>query len=90
VFLRNLSELLPDYTASHPRLYYFSIVTNLNLLRAEIKSRLYSGNFCYHSVQNLLSSRLLSNNFRLKIYKTVVLPVVCMGANLVSDVKEGT
>jgi hypothetical protein len=34
------------------------------------------GNACYHSVQNLLCSRLLSNNIKIKIHKTMVLPVV--------------
>jgi hypothetical protein len=29
-----------------------------------------------HSVQNLLSSRLLSRNVKVKIYKTIILPVV--------------
>jgi hypothetical protein len=45
----------------------------------EIKSRLNSGNACSHSVQNLLSSRLISKNLKLKIYKTVILPVVLYG-----------
>jgi hypothetical protein len=31
--------------------------TNQNLIQEEIKRRLNSGNACYHSVQNLLSSR---------------------------------
>jgi hypothetical protein len=31
---------------------------------------------CYYSVQNLLSSRLISKNLKIKIYKTVILPVV--------------
>jgi len=35
-------------------------LTNRNSIAEEIKSRLRSGNACYHSVQNLLSSRLLS------------------------------
>ncbi|PNF27019.1 hypothetical protein B7P43_G11925, partial [Cryptotermes secundus] len=35
-----------------------------------------SGNACYHSVQNLLSSRLLSKNTKIIIYKTINLPVV--------------
>jgi hypothetical protein len=35
-------------------------VTNQNLIQEEIKRRFNSGNACYHSVQNLLSSRLLS------------------------------
>ena len=37
-------------------------------LTNQIKSRLRSGNACYHSVQNLLSSRLLSKNLKIKIY----------------------
>ena len=44
-----------------------------------LKSRLRSGNACYHSVQNLLSSRLLSKNLKIKIYRTLILPVFCMG-----------
>jgi hypothetical protein len=31
------------------------------------------------SVQNLLSSRLLSKNLKIRIYKTIILPVVLYG-----------
>jgi hypothetical protein len=31
---------------------------------------------CYHSVQNLLSSRLLSKNLKIKIYRTIIFPAV--------------
>jgi hypothetical protein len=48
-------------------------------MQEEIKSRLNSGNACYHSVQSLLSSRLLSRNIKVKIYKTIILPVVMYG-----------
>jgi hypothetical protein len=44
-------------------------VTNQNDIHEEIKSRLNSGNACYHSVQSLLSSCLLSKNTKIKIYK---------------------
>jgi hypothetical protein len=37
------------------------------------------GNACYHSVQNLLSSRLLSKSVNVRIYKTAILPVVLYG-----------
>jgi hypothetical protein len=47
-----------------------------NSIQEEIKSRLKSGNAFYHSVQNLLSSRSLSKNINIKIYKTIILPVV--------------
>jgi hypothetical protein len=40
--------------------YLGTTVTNQNLIPEEIKRRLNLGNACYHSVQNLLSSRLLS------------------------------
>jgi len=33
----------------------------------------------YHSVQNLLSSSLLSENLSVKIYRTLILPVVLYG-----------
>jgi len=38
-----------------------------------------SGNACYHSVQNLLSSSLLSKNLKIKIYITIILPVILYG-----------
>jgi hypothetical protein len=43
--------------------YLGTTVTNQNLIQEEIR-RLNSGNACYHSVQNLLSSRLLSKNVK--------------------------
>jgi hypothetical protein len=47
-----------------------------NYIQEEIKSRLKSGNVCYHSLQNLLSSSLLSNHLKINIYRTIILPVV--------------
>jgi len=44
-----------------------------------LKSRLRSGNACYHSVQNRLSSRLLSKILKIKIYTTIIFPVVLYG-----------
>jgi hypothetical protein len=54
-------------------------VTNQNLIQEEIKRRLNSGNAYYLSVLNLLSSRLLSRNLKIRIYKTIFLPVVLYG-----------
>jgi len=39
--------------------YLGTTLTNQNSIQGEIKGRLKSGNGCYHSVQNLLSSSLL-------------------------------
>jgi hypothetical protein len=59
--------------------YLGTTLTYQNDTHDEIKSRLNSGNACYYSVQNLLSSRLISRNLKIKIYKTVILPVVLYG-----------
>jgi hypothetical protein len=59
--------------------YLGTTVTNQNLIQEEIKRRLNSGTACYHSVQNLLSSRLLPKNVKTRIWKTIILPVVLYG-----------
>ena len=58
---------------------YLGTLTNQNSIQEEIKSRLKSGNACHHLVQNILSSSLLSKNFKIKIYRTIILPVVLYG-----------
>jgi len=50
-----------------------------NSIQEEIKSRSKSGNACYHSVQNLLSSSLISKYFKNKIHRTIILPMVLYG-----------
>jgi hypothetical protein len=59
-------------------------VTNQNLIQKEIKRRLNSGNACYHLVQKLLSSRLLSRNIKIRICRTISLPVVSYGCKTLS------
>jgi hypothetical protein len=59
--------------------YLRTTLTDQNSIQEEIKSRLKLGNACYHSVQILLSSRLLSKNLKIKIYRTIILPVVSYG-----------
>ena len=59
--------------------YLGTTLTNQNSIAEKIKSRVRIGNVCYHAVQNLLSSRLLSKNLKIKIYRTIILPVVLYG-----------
>ena len=59
--------------------YLGTTLTNQNSIAEEIKSRLRSGNACYYSVQNILSSRLLSKNLKNNIYRTIIWPVVLYG-----------
>jgi hypothetical protein len=59
--------------------YLGKTLTHQKSIQEEIKSRLKLGNACYHSVQNLLSSGLLSKNLTINIYRTIILPVVLYG-----------
>jgi hypothetical protein len=56
--------------------YLRTTLTDQNSEHEDIRSRLNWRKACCHSVQSLLSSRLLSRNLKVKIYKTKVLPVV--------------
>ena len=60
-------------------LYLGTTLTNQNSIQEEIKSRLKLGNACHRWMQNLLSSSLLSKNLKIKIYRTIILPVVLYG-----------
>jgi hypothetical protein len=59
--------------------YLGMTVINQNLIQEEIKRRLNLCNSCYHSVQYLLSSCLPSKNVKIRIYKTIILPIVLCG-----------
>jgi hypothetical protein len=62
--------------------YLGGTLTNQNSVHEEIKSKLKSGNACHHSVQNLFSSRLLSKNSKIRVYRTIILPVFYAGVKL--------
>jgi hypothetical protein len=59
--------------------YLGAYITSRNEVAEEIKSRLVSGNACFFSVQKLLASRLISRKLKLKLYRTVILPVILYG-----------
>ena len=56
--------------------FLVTVLTNQNSIQEEIKSRVKSGNACYPSAQNILSSSLLSKYLKIKLYITIILPVV--------------
>jgi hypothetical protein len=56
--------------------YLGRTVTNQKLIQEEIKRRLNSGNACYHSVQKLMSSLIVSKKVKIRIHKIIILPAV--------------
>jgi hypothetical protein len=60
--------------------YFGTAAANQSLTEEEMKRSLNSGNACYHSGQNLLSSHLLSKNLKIRICKTIIVTVVLNGS----------
>jgi hypothetical protein len=54
-------------------------VTNQNCIYEESNNRLNLRNACYHIGQIFFSSCLLSKNIKIKIYKSLILPVALYG-----------
>ena len=69
--------------------YLATTLTNQNSIHEEIKNKLKSRNSCCLSVQNLLTSSLLSKNIKIKIYRIIVLPVVWCGCETLSLTLSG-
>jgi hypothetical protein len=71
--------------------YLGTTVTHQNLIQEEIKRRLSLGNACYHSVQSLLSSRLLSKKSKNENIQDYNFPYDFVWVqNLVSNTNGGT
>jgi hypothetical protein len=56
-----------------------TVLTNQNSIQEEIQRRLKSENACYHSLKNILSFSLLSNNIKIMIEIIILLMVVKLG-----------
>jgi hypothetical protein len=65
-FLENVEEFI----------YLGTTLTKQNFLQEEIKNTLKWGNGCCYSVPKLWYSNLLSKNLKIKIHRTIILPVV--------------
>jgi hypothetical protein len=79
VCLSRSHSCLTEFYARRFEFRYTYTLTNQNDIYDEIKSTINSGNACFYSVQNLLSSRLISKYLKIKIYKIVILLVVLFG-----------
>jgi len=70
---------MPSQRALRQLYLYFVCFTKIQYMYKKLRANRSQGNACYLSVQNLLSSSLLSKNLKIKIYRTIILPVVLYG-----------
>jgi hypothetical protein len=67
-----IQKLINSIYDDMANLKYLGItVTNQNYSQEEFKNRFNSKNICYYAVKNILSSRVLSRNLYIKIYKYI-------------------
>jgi hypothetical protein len=62
----NINIYNRSYEGVEEFIYLGTTLTNQNFIQEEVLSGLKPGNACYHSVQNLLTSRFLLKNKRLR------------------------
>ena len=88
---RNCGDTFFAFTGNTAHFSLPSISNSYHSSQWAIKSRLKLRNACSHSVQNLLSSRSLSKNLKIKTYTTIILPVVWYGCETWSlKLREGS
>jgi hypothetical protein len=59
---------------------YFGTQVNVHNIMKEVNSRIKQGNINFYANKNLLGSKLLNRNAKMKLYKLVILPVVTYGS----------
>jgi hypothetical protein len=60
--------------------YFGSLVTENSEKSTEIKIRIVSGNRCYFFLIKLLKSRAVARNTKVRMYRTIIRPVVTCGS----------
>ena len=60
--------------------YLGSLVTEDNRTSKEVNERIKAGNRCYGALQHLMKSKDISNKGKIKIYRTIIRPVVTYAA----------
>jgi hypothetical protein len=71
--------------------YLESIITSDNNCEGDIKARMAGGNRSYRALTTIMKSRKISKGTKLKIYKTMIRPVViyvCEGWTMSEHVEE--
>ena len=59
--------------------YLGSQINTINSVTNEIKTRILSRNRCYYAYQNLMKSRIIGRQLKLRAYKVLIRPIVTYG-----------
>jgi hypothetical protein len=62
--------------------YLGAMITSLNGIQTEIKSKIVVGNKCYYALGTILKRRSISQSIKICFYKTIIRPVVTYGAEI--------
>jgi hypothetical protein len=59
--------------------YLEAMITSLNDIETDIKSKNAFGNKCYYALRTILKRRSISESIKIRLYKTIIKPVVTYG-----------
>jgi hypothetical protein len=59
--------------------YLGSIINVTNDIEEEVKTRIMQGNRCFYALKHLFTSSLVSRNTKLRLFKTIIRPIVMYG-----------
>jgi sorting nexin-29 len=68
--------------------YLGFLIDNENRITSTIRERIQAGNKAYHANIQLLKNKLIGRELKLKIYKTLIRPIVTYGAEIWTLTKE--
>jgi hypothetical protein len=60
--------------------YLGAMITSLNDIETDIKNKITVGNKCYYALGTILKRRSISLSIKIRLYKTIIRPVVTYGA----------
>ena len=81
MFIHNFSTHTLTKCSPHSSFKYLgALITSLNDIETEIKSKIAVGNKCYYALRTILKRRSISQSIKIRLYKTIRRPVVTYGA----------
>ena len=65
--------------------YLGTVMTSLNEIETEIKSKVSVGNKCYYALGPIIKRRSISQSIKIRLYKTITRPAVTWSREMGAD-----